>query len=80
MKIGKINTVGLKDMHPMQVEALMELISMTINLASQTKDMGVLEDVESYCDEMVKLFGGVGVKLDVKIDTRSAGDGPQSVH
>ena len=80
MKIDKINTVGLKDMHPMQVEALMELISMTINLASQTKDMGVLEDVESYCDEMVKLFGGVGVKLDVKIDTRSAGDGPQSVH
>tara|TARA_R110002126_G_scaffold123003_1_gene264851 strand:+ start:65 stop:307 length:243 start_codon:yes stop_codon:yes gene_type:complete len=80
MKIDKMKTVGLKDMHPMQVEALMELISMTINLASQTKDPEVLEDVESYCDEMVKLFGGVGVKIDVKIDIRSVGDGPQSVH
>ena len=80
MKIGKMKTVGLKDMHPVQVEALMELISMTINLASQTKDVEILDDVEAYCDEMVKLFGGIGVRLEVKIDTRSVGDGPQSVH
>jgi len=80
MKIGKIKTVGLKDMHPVQVEALMELINVTINLASQTKDMDVLDDVEAYCDELVKLFGGVGVKLSVTIETNLSGDGPQSVH
>ena len=80
MKIGKMKTVGLKDMHPMQVEALMELISMTINLASQTKDMEILDDVEAYCDEMVKLFGGIGVRLDIKVNTNLSGDGWQSVH
>jgi hypothetical protein len=80
MKIDKIKTVGLKDMHPMQVEALMELISMTINLATQTEDMNVVQDVESYCDELVKLFGGVGVKLNIEIDTNSPGDEQQSVH
>lgn len=79
MKIDKIKTVGLRDMHPMQVEALMELISMTINLATQTEDMQVVHDVESYCDELVKLFGGVGVKLNVDIDTNSPGDEQQSV-
>tara|TARA_R110000796_G_scaffold565_7_gene2001 strand:+ start:957 stop:1199 length:243 start_codon:yes stop_codon:yes gene_type:complete len=80
MKIGKMKTVGLKDMHPVQVEALMELISMTINLASQTKDIEILEDVEAYCDEMVKLFGGIGVRLDIKVNTNLSGDGWQSVH
>jgi hypothetical protein len=80
MKIGKMKTVGLKDMHPVQVEALMELISMTINLASQTKDMEILDDVEAYCDEMVKLFGGIGVRLDIKVNTNLSGDGWQSVH
>ena len=80
MKIGKMKTVGLKDMHPVQVEALMELISMTINLASQTKDVEILEDVEAYCDEMVKLFGGIGVRLDIKVNTNLSGDGWQSVH
>jgi len=80
MKIGKMKTVGLKDMHPVQVEALMELISMTINLASQTKDVEILEDVEAYCDELVKLFGGIGVRLDIKVNTNLSGDGWQSVH
>ena len=80
MKIDKIKTVGLRDMHPMQVESLMELIGMTINLATQTEDMNVVQDVESYCDELVKLFGGVGVKLNIEIDTNSPGDEQQSVH
>ncbi len=61
-------SLGFKDMHPMQIEALMDLINMTINLASHTGDHEVLEDVEAYCDELVKIFGGNGVKLTIEVE------------
>ena len=35
-KIGK--SIGLKDMHPMQVKALLDLIGVTLNLAAKTKE------------------------------------------
>ena len=44
----------------------MDLIGMTINLATSTEDMEIIEDVEAYCDELVKLFGGNGVKLTIE--------------
>ena len=80
MKPEKFNSLGLKDMHPMQVQALMDLIGMTINLATSTEDMEIIEDVESYCDELVKLFGGNGVKLTIELDPGIIPDGSQSVH
>jgi len=80
MKPEKIKAVGLKDMHPMQIQALMDLIGMTINLATSTEDMEIIEDVEAYCDELVKLFGGNGVKLTIEVDTGTIPDGSQSVH
>lgn len=64
--IGK--TLGLKQMHPMQVEALMEFIGVTLNLASLTNDNDVLEETEAYADELIKLFGGGGVRLNIEID------------
>lgn len=64
--IGK--TLGLRQMHPMQVEALMEFIGITLNLASLTNDDDVLEETEAYADELIKLFGGTGVKLNIEVD------------
>ena len=66
--IEDFKSLGFKDMHPMQIEALMDLIHMTINLASNTGDTEILEDVEAYCDELVKIFGGNGVKLTVEVE------------
>lgn len=66
--IEDFKSLGFKDMHPMQIQALMDLIHMTINLASNTGDTEILEDVEAYCDELVKIFGGNGVKLSVTVE------------
>jgi len=80
MKSEDFKSVGLRDMHPMQVQALMDLIGMTINLATSTEDMEIIEDVEAYCDELVKIFGGNGVKLTIELDPGIIPDGSQSVH
>lgn len=61
-----IKSVGLKDMHHLQIKALMDLIGITLKLAAQTKDLELLKDVESECDELVKLFGGAGVSVTVE--------------
>ena len=60
----KTKAVGFKDMHPMQIQSLLELVHMALNLATLTGDDEIIEDVEAYTDEMVKLFGGKGVKLE----------------
>jgi hypothetical protein len=66
LKIGK--SIGLKDMHPMQVKALLNLIGVTLNLAAKTEDMKRLADVEADCDELVRMFGGNGVSVKVEVE------------
>ena len=65
--IDQHSAIGFRDMHPMQLEALMALISDTLKLASRTDDREILDKVESDCDELVKLFGGNGVKVTVEV-------------
>jgi hypothetical protein len=62
--IQKFNSVGLKDMHPMQRNALMELVTTAVNLAAEVEDQEILRDVEEQVDELVKLFGGLGVRVE----------------
>ena len=66
--IEDFKSLGFKDMHPMQVEAVMDLIGIALNLASLAEDNEILEDTTAYCDELVKLFGGNGVRLSVEVD------------
>ena len=80
MKLEDIKTVGLKDMHPMQVRLLMEMLGMTLNLAAMTRDADILEETEACCDELIKLFGGVGVSMTIEIDPGPTHGGSQSVH
>jgi hypothetical protein len=54
-------------MHPMQVEALTELVGIALNLASLAEDNEIFEETAAYCDELVKLFGGSGVSMSVDI-------------
>ena len=65
--IDKFDSLGFKDMHPMQVEALTELVEIALNLASLADDNEIFEDTAAYCDELVKLFGGSGVSMSVDI-------------
>ena len=65
--IEKFESLGFKDMHPMQVEALTELVEIALNLASLADDNEIFEDTAAYCDELVKLFGGSGVSMSVDI-------------
>ena len=66
--IDQQDSIGFRDMHPMQVEALMALIGVTLELAVKVDDQELLAQVESDCDELVQLFGGNGVKVTVKSD------------
>jgi hypothetical protein len=59
--------LGFKDMHPMQVEALTELVGIALNLASLAEDNEIFEETAAYCDELVKIFGGSGVSMSVDI-------------
>ena len=61
----KMESLGFKQMHPMQVEAFMDFIATTLNLAALTNDRDVLEETEAAADEIVRLFGGNGIKLTV---------------
>jgi hypothetical protein len=80
MKLDKMKTVSLRDMHPMQVQHLMELVGLTLNLAAHTRDSDVIDDTEAFCDELVKLFGGVGVSMSIEIDPGPNPNDSQSVH
>ena len=66
--IDRFKSLGFKDMHPMQVEAVMDLIGIALNLASLAEDNDILEDTTAYCDELVKLFGGNGVRMSVEVE------------
>tara|TARA_R100000908_G_scaffold62765_1_gene42382 strand:+ start:490 stop:699 length:210 start_codon:yes stop_codon:yes gene_type:complete len=59
-------SLGLRQMHPMQVESLMEFIGVTLNLATLTNDQEVIDDTEALADELVKMFGGNGIKLTIE--------------
>jgi hypothetical protein len=65
--IDKFESLGFKDMHPMQVDALTELVGIALNLASLAEDNEIFEETAAYCDELVKLFGGSGVSMSVDI-------------
>jgi len=62
----KMKSLGFKQMHPMQVDALMDFIGTTINLAALTNDGDVLAETEAAADEIVRLFGGNGIKLTIE--------------
>lgn len=64
-KLG--STLGLKQMHPMQIGMLMEFIDLAIQLSALTNDMEIVQETEAAADELIQIFGGIGVR--VEIDT-----------
>ena len=60
-----LKTLSLRQMHPMQVEALLGFVGVSLNLAALTNDKEILEETEAEADELIRLFGGNGIKLTV---------------
>ena len=61
-----MNTLGLKDMHPMQIRALMEFIELSLEIAAITGEKDAVRDVEAAADDLIRLFGGNGVKVEIE--------------
>jgi len=61
-----MTSLGLRQMHPMQIKSLMDFVGMSLNLASMTDDDIIIEEAEAAADEMIRLFGGNGIKLTIE--------------
>ena len=55
----KIDTVGFKEMHPMQVQALLKVVDKTMRLAVCSDDDAIIEDVTEHVNDMIQLFGSL---------------------
>ena len=62
------SSIVIKDMHPMQIESLVNFIGFAIQLASQFEGDDAIEEVEARADEMIRLFGGNGVKVNLSVE------------
>lgn len=63
-----MKTLGLRQMHPMQVKCLMDFVGTTIELAAATGNEKTLRDVEASADELIQLLGGKGVRVEIEED------------
>ena len=68
MHVEDIKAMGFKQMHTVQVEALLMFVQDALNLAAMTEDQEIIADVEQTADELVRLFGGNGVSVNYVID------------
>jgi hypothetical protein len=62
---AKIKTLGFKDMHEDQVEALLQVINMALALAANEDDE-VFEEMHQAAEDAVILFGGEGIEVRFK--------------
>ena len=61
-----MKTLGLRQMHPMQVEALMDFIGWAVDLSVLSMDENLVQETEGMADELVRMFGGKGVRIEVE--------------
>ena len=79
MHIEDFKTVGFKQMHQMQIDAVVNYMATCINLAASLGDPEILAEVEEESDELINLLGGNGLHVAVTggdfvyraIDTRN---------
>lgn len=60
-----LKTLGFKDMHDDQIDALMKLVEAALNLSGAVGD-AEFEEMHSIAEDAVIMFGGVGI--DVKFN------------
>ena len=68
LDIENMTTLGLKDMHTLQVKSLLDFVNDAVTLAAMTGDGEIVDEIEQSADEMIRMFGGVGVTISVVDD------------
>ena len=68
MHIEDLEALGFKQMHRVQVKAVLDFVQDAIHLAAMTDDPEILADVEQTADELIRLFGGTGVTVKIETD------------
>jgi len=63
-KLG--STLGLREMHAMQVMALMQFVELAIDLAALSGDREIVLETEAAADELIRMFGGNGVRIEIE--------------
>ena len=61
-----MKTLGLRQMHPMQIEALMDFIGWAVDLSVLSMDENLVQETEGMADELVRMFGGKGVRIEIE--------------
>lgn len=61
-----MKTLGLRQMHPMQIEALMDFIGWAVDLSVLSMDENLVKETEGMADELVRMFGGKGVRIEIE--------------
>ena len=51
----------------MQIEALINFIGISLDMASQFEGDEAIELIEEEADNLIRLFGGNGVKVELKV-------------
>ena len=62
-----VPSLGFKQMHPMQVEAIVNFVNVSINLACMTGDEDIIQEIEEAADDMIHILGGNGVSIKVDV-------------
>ena len=55
--------LGLKQMHPMQVETLMDFIGLSLMAGAESGEDDLMEQIENKADELIRMFGGSGIRI-----------------
>lgn len=63
MNADELKTVGFKDMHPDQMDALMKVIGHALVFASREGDE-IFEQVHDDVNDLAQLFGAVKIELE----------------
>jgi hypothetical protein len=66
--IPDVRCVGLKDMAPEQVMALLRVLNHVLVLAEQVGDPDIFDEAFEDANDMVILFGGSGIKTVLKVE------------
>jgi|TARA_R110000796_G_C14538424_1_gene432648 hypothetical protein len=65
---SKIKTLGFKDMHEEQAQALLNLVDAALSLAAATECDTVFNQMHEIAEDTVILFGGTGIDVEFKAD------------
>lgn len=63
MNTQELKTVGFRDMHPDQLEALMKIVGHALILANNAGE-GIYEQVYEDANDLAQLFGAAGIELE----------------